>query len=368
MSNFDFEWEEVESTENFFDETFVEETEDQNKDVDSPEEEDEDLEDDSEENENLFEESDQEYYEDDEEEEDTAPESVKVFNILSEKGFISVDLEEDEEITEERAEELIEDGFENEIEKRIEDKLLGLPEDAQTLLQFVLKGGSVSDYIKTVKDFTGGSVLTENLDLDDEDNQEAVIREIMLQEDNDPEDVEFQIETLRDNGKMKAFAERRYNKWLKQMKSKKAEMMKKQAAKNAEMKMAERENRRKLTALLNSEEIGGLQITREEKQSLPSFLNDKSVKLANGAMITEMQKELFSEIPKNQVAMLQLAILMKNRNEDGTFNFDRIAKKVATEVTNKIKKNVRRSKNGLPASGTKKQRTGRTLADILTNN
>lgn len=39
--------------------------------------------------------------------------------------------------------------------------------------------------------------------------------------------------------------------------------------------------------------------------------------------------------------MMQLALILRNRNEDGTFNFDNIKKQLETKI-NKIKQDVRR--------------------------
>ena len=97
-------------------------------------------------------------------------------------------------------------------------------------------------------------------------------------------------------------------------------------------------------------------------------MNDRAVALQNGAEITEMQKELFYELPKNETAMIQLAILLRNRNEDGTFNFESIINKTKTKLTKDIKDNVRRGNSGLPGSAQKKSRTDKSLAAYFSTN
>ena len=97
-------------------------------------------------------------------------------------------------------------------------------------------------------------------------------------------------------------------------------------------------------------------------------MNDKVVKLNNGNTITTMQKELFIDLPKNEKALIQLATLLRNRNEDGTFNFESIIKKAATEVSRTVKENIRRNKSSIPASTTSKNKQSeKSLADYFNN-
>jgi len=76
--------------------------------------------------------------------------NISVLNTLKEKGFLDYELEEGEELTEELAEELIEDKFEESVEKKVKELLTELPEMAQQLIQFTVKGGNPVDFINNL--------------------------------------------------------------------------------------------------------------------------------------------------------------------------------------------------------------------------
>ena len=120
--------------------------------------------------------------------------------------------------------------------------------------------------------------------------------------------------------------------------------------------------------LTENDEIGELAINKEDKRKLPSYMNDKNVKLQNGAVITELEKDLFYDLRQNEEAYMQLALMMRNRNQDGTFNFESIIRDAKTKVAQKVKDDVRRSKSGTPnKSKSTKPKRNLSLADIFNN-
>lgn len=367
MSKLDFDWENAEASNDFFSEPETEVIEKGESEVEVGEE----TQEEEEENEapanedNLFGEEDDSDGPEEEDDKQEVGNNISVLNSLKDKGFISFELEEGQELTEELAEELLEDKFEEAIDEGIKEKLTGLPEDAQEVIQFCLQGGTVGEYFKALSE-VGSVSLTEDMDLEDESNQETIIRELLAQEDNDSEYIESQIEFLQDSGKMKLFAEKKYNKWLQERKITKQNMLKAQEENARKSKENIRKAKMEVIEELNSsQEIGGLEFTKEDKKVLPSYMNDKTVKLNNGAVISEMQKVLHIDLPKNNKAMIQLAALLRGRNKDGTFNFDKISNKAATKVTQKIKADVRRSKTAIPNSGTRKYKAEKRLADYF---
>lgn len=370
MSKLDFDWENAATSSDFFSEPETEVIEKNEPGVETEEETQEEEEgNEAPANEdNLFGEEEEADSPDEPEGEDDEQEisnNVSVLNTLKDKGFISFELEEGQELTEELAEELLEDKFEEAVDEGIKEKLTGLPEDAQEVIQFCLQGGTVGEYFKALSE-VGSVSLTEDMDLEEESNQETVIRELLAQEDNDSEYIESQIEFLKDSGKMKLFAEKKYNKWLQERKITKQNVLKAQEENARKLKDNIRKAKMEVTEELNSsQEIGGLEFTKEDKKVLPSYMNDRTVKLNNGAVISEMQKVLHIDLPKNSKAMIQLAALLRSRNADGTFNFDKISTKAATKVTQKVKENVRRSKTAIPNSGTRKYRAEKRLADYF---
>jgi hypothetical protein len=310
--------------------------------------------------------------EDDEEEEDgdepdtsTSP-NVATVNLLKEKGLIDFELEEDEELTEEKAEELIEDKFDEAIEKRVEELFENVPDIVKQINKYAINGGDLNQFFGALAK-NNTSQISDNLDLAEESNQELVVREMLKAEDNDDEYIDTQLEFLKESGKLKMFAEKKFNKWKTNKAKEQEQLVKQQEENSRKQKEALRKAKQEVSSFLSDNEgIGGLQFTKDDKKSLPSYMNDKSVKLQNGATISQLQKELFYDLPQNKEAFMQLAVLMKNRNEDGTFNFESIIKNTETNVVKKVKENVRRSKQNIPTkSKNKKQYSKRSLADFF---
>lgn len=292
--------------------------------------------------------------------------TVSTVNFLQKKGLLNLDLEEGFEITEENAEEILEDSFENTIEERIADKLQSLPGDVKNLMQYVLKGGSMQSYFAEVLD--GGINIDEDIDLTSERNQEAVVRAVLEMEGEDPEDIEERLEYFKDKGTLASVAERKLNKYNSEKQKAEEKALREQARAREEARRTERENRRKYATFLSEQkEIGDLPVPRKAKSELPGYVHEKSVELENGGRITPMQKELFYELPKNEKAYTQLAILLQNRNADGTFNFDLIAKKVETTVIKDVKDKVRRTNTTRGTSTTEVVRPTKSLSSYFDN-
>lgn len=320
--------------------------------------------------ENLFEaeeedEGDQEASQE-EDEELKSSSSLSTVNFLKEKGYIEFDLEEGEELSDEDAEDLLEDKWDESVEAGIADRLTGLPEDAQNLIQYILKGGSMSEYISSLQNEVGPVTLTSGLDLDVEENQIAAMRAILADEGKDEEEVDSEIEYLKDSGKLEVMSKKKFERYNKERKTKEQELIQAQAEKTRTNKENARLAKRKVIETLAEESnIGGIEVSRDLKKSVPDFMNDRVYKLANGSEISEMQKELFYELPKNETAMLQLAILLQTRNEDGTFNFNSIAKTVETNLTKEVKKEIRRGNNNKPNSTEGKSKPTKSLASYF---
>lgn len=315
----------------------------------------------------LFEEAPAFSLEEEEEEEGdqrSSGKNLELYKTLKERGLVSLEPEEDEELTEEIAEELIEEGLESHIDSKIREKLNSLPKDVQGLVQYSLSGGDMRSYLDHMENFV--KRIPDEVDFNSEEHQEVVIRNILAEEGNDEDTIESQIEFLRDSGKLKSFAENKHKLWnqKKEEAEKKLILKREQDIKQARIRAKER--KQEFSSFLEeSDNIKGIAVPRKMKKEIPDYLEDRTVALENGSYITELQRDLFYELPKNKEALIQLAVLMKNRNEDGTFNFKSIAENIQTEVVREIKKDVRRSKPVLPNSSDRTVKTNRPLADYF---
>lgn len=310
-----------------------------------------------EEEENFFEDTEEE---DDEEEGGDIVSDSELARMMRERGLLEDSEDEDEEDID------LEDKFENTVDERIREKLNGLPEDIQRAVEFGIKGGSLQEYMKTLESPSGG--LTDDLDMEEESHQERVARAFLKEDGEDDEFIESQIEFLKDSGRLKTFSKRRYDKWKEEKDLEQQNLIERQKEARKISIAQARENKRKLSEILNKEtDLGGISLNKKESGSIPDYILERSIQLDNGTSISEMQRDLFYEIPKNEKAMIQLAALLRSRNEDGTFNFDKISRTEETKVIKKIKQNVRRSKEELPASNRGGGNQNKTLADFFSN-
>ena len=251
--------------------------------------------------------------------------------------------------------------FEVLVEERVEELLNDLPDAIKELNKYVLNGGDWREILSVMNK----SVTELDLDIEKEHNQELLLRKILKEEGNDEEEIETQIEYLKETGKLKAIAVKKYNKIEEQKKEDAQNLLKQQEL----LAKQEKENiklaKEKAKTFLEKNEIKGLDITVKDKSEIPSYVLDKTVKLKNGTYITPLQYELFYELPKNEAAFLQLAVLIRNRNTDGTFNFSNIERKIRTELTKELKDNIRNTKTTSTSAVSGNSKTGKSLAEIF---
>lgn len=287
-------------------------------------------------------------------------ENIAILNAMKSKGFANYELDEDEELTEELADEIIEEELEKSVKERVKSLFNELPDFEQKLFQYVANGGRAKDYINNT---SGNYPLETNLDLSKEENQIKALEYLLRLEDKDDDEIETEIEYLRDTNKLKNIAQKKFNKYCSEVENEQEELLKSQEREQEHQKKLIREAKNRITSFVaKTNESNGISFSREDKRTLPSYMSDKTIKLQNGTSITEMQKELFYELPKNEVALIQLATLLRNRNEDGTFNFNSIVKNTKTEVVKGIKKDLRRVDTTKEA---KNNTSGKFLADYF---
>ena len=271
---------------------------------------------------------------------------------LKEKGVIDFDIN-DEELDED---DLLEKAIESTVSNKIKEMVEDLPEDNRQVVNFLLKGGNVNELLNKLSSIKPEKTLSEDLDLYEEKNQELVMRELLAKEGYDEDYINTHIEVLKDTDKLQMMSEKKFNKWKKEMHEKKKAAIEMEEKKLREEERIANEKKRALTkSLKQMDNLQGIPLTKKDKENLSSYIYDRNVKLENGTKITKLQKEMFYDLPNNPTAYLQFAVLMNNRNEDGTFNFENIKKEINTQVAKKVKDNVRRSKNNHPGKSTGRQ-------------
>lgn len=325
-----------------------------------------------EEEENLFEQAEISEEEEEEEEEGEDPkkpkesgedeeaedsgESISTLNVLKRKGYLDYELEEGEELTEEKAEELLEDSLDSMIDERFEELFSNAPDSVKNLNKFILKGGDPEEYLKSMID-SANSSMKKDMDLEDEKNQILSVTQGLKEEGYDQDYIDAQIEFLRDSKRLKKHAETHYTKWEKKTEKEEAQRLQD----IADQKEAEKKNRRalksKVTGFLeDNDEVEGFKVSVADRKVLPNYMTEREIKLEDGSMVTQMQKDLM-RVLNSPTGSVQIAKLLQKANKQGELSFKGIEETAKTKVTKKVKDDIRRNKNIIKKTGDKKKRT-----------
>lgn len=284
---------------------------------------------------------------------ETLDDEQDLFNIISEneKQQNQEDINSDnkevkiekDNVTDDKNEkdDLKEDDIEVIVESKLENLLNELPEPIKYLNKYVLNGGYWKNFLKLLEDDT----LIEDLDMSDEEDQIYFLRTMMKEEGNDEEEIDTQIEYLKSIGKLESLANKKYLKYKITQEDKKEKALKEQEITLKQEKENLKKAKQKTIEFLQTNTINDFDISIADKTELPNYMLDRNVKLSNGSSITKLQYDLFYELPKNEKSLIQLALMVKNRNKDGTFDFSKMEKNIETKITKKLRDNLRNTNN-----------------------
>lgn len=198
-----------------------------------------------------------------------------------------------------------------------------------------VKGVNPKDYFNTynqIEDFS-------NLDLSVEDNQRKVVQTALAEQGFEPEDVETEVERLKNYGDLEAVATK-YNKVL----------VKKQSAKLKEMEaQAEEEQKRKaafknqyiqnvqstLQEKLKEKEFDGIPLNPRLANELQDYLLVDKYKTASGETLTDFDRTILElKKPENHQTKVKVALLLKILEKDPTLST--IQKSGVTKKSNEL--------------------------------
>lgn len=262
--------------------------------------------------------------------------NVGVANYLKEKGFIDFELEEGQELDDLEAEALIEDAFDESVEQRLEDTIAGLPEAVKNLVKFAAKGGDVDQYLASISQTTSQGV-SKTMDMTKEANQEKFMRYKLEQEGNDEEYIEFQIEAMKESGKLETLATKAFGTWKKAKDIEDEKLVEEQKKRVKQAQQNAINFRRDITKHIS--EVGsvkGLKFTRQDIRELPDYITNATETLEDGRQVAPFYKDL-GEALKDKDKVAIMAKLLKS-----DFSFKDIEKAAATKVTQTVKNNIQR--------------------------
>lgn len=293
-----------------------------------------------------------------EEEEEEGDEEVSKFSALSKDllklGVFTAD-EGEEDIDIKSPEEFLE-RFNAEKKKgaiEIVNNFIGqFGEDYQQAFDAIfVKGVNPKEYLSTYNEIIDFS----NLDLSVETNQEKVVRTALADQGFEPEDVDTEVERLKNYGDLEAVATK-YNKV----------MVKKQAIKLKEMEQQAQEEQERKTAIKNQyiqnvqktlqeklkeKEFDGIPINPKLANELQDFLLVDKYKTASGETLTDFDRFILElKRPENHPMKVKVGLLLKILKNDpnlSTIQKRGVTKKsdeLFTEVARQVTKKQERSK------------------------
>lgn len=294
----------------------------------------------------------------------STPEStISAARLLMDKGIVDFELEEGEDLTEETALELLEEGFAAGVENKLEDLLTELPTELKALNKYVINGGDMNTFLSKMATVGKPSGITSALNISEEANQELVVKQMYKDEGMDDDFIEAQIESLKDTGKLGVFAKKKFEKWKEQD----AKTSENEAKRQEEYAKQQREKARQyysdLKTIVSKENFDGIKLSSKDKAELPVYMTERNIHLDNGAVVTPFNQNLM-EVLQNQKASIQLAKLLKDRKEDGSFDFSQVEKTATSKVVKEVKDNLRRNKE-TPRKSIETNSQSRSLADYF---
>jgi len=283
--------------------------------------------------------------------------SVSTLEFLKANGYVDYEVEEGTEITEDVAKDLLADSYESSVDAKVKEVLKELPAEVRALVEVASKGGDVNSLLSVYSSQTNSSIGPDS-DITDVKVQENVIRQGLDADGYDADYIESNLEYLKDSGKLEQIA-RVHHKKIVETNKKAAEAYVLQAEERKKAEKADRKamKARVATFLKESEEVKGLPITKEDRESIPTYMSDKTVRLENGNYITEMQRDLYTSLQDEESAMF-LAKIFKSK-----LSLEAITTMLETKITGKVKKSIEK---GSPVpTGSKRGSQPKQLADYL---
>jgi len=208
-----------------------------------------------------------------------------------------------------------------------------------------------------IEDFT-------NLDLTKEANQESVVRQTLLDQGYEPEDVEAEIEKIRNYGDLEDVS-RRHHKVL--VKKEQATLKQKdlEAAQALRIKQEQKQLyvdnvRTTLTEKLKAKEFDGIPLNSKMANELQDFLLVDKWKTESGETLTDFDKAILEmKRPENHATKVKLGLLLKLLEKDPTLST--IQKRGVSKKTSQLFKDVARQKTtATRAEANKKQPTAKS--------
>ena len=186
-----------------------------------------------------------------------------------------------------------------------------------------------------------------NMDLTVEINQEKIVRDTLSKQEWESEDIQSEIDKLKNYGDLEE-ASKRYHKAL--IKNEKKELQQKtlDAQEETQFKQAQKEKyvenvRTVLTEKLKAKEFDGIPLNMKTANELQDFLLVDKWRTESGETLTDFDKSILElKRPENHASKVKIALLLKLLESDPTLST--IQKRGVSTKSSQLFKDVARQK------------------------
>lgn len=218
-----------------------------------------------------------------------------------------------------------------------------------------VKGVNPKEYFGTYNNITSFS----EIDLSEESNQVAVLKQALSDQGFDPEDVTTEIERLKNYGDLESVAAK-HHKVLVKKEAAKLQQLEQKAAQDLQQKSVIRNQyitnvQNILNEKVKSKEFDGIPINPKLAGELQDFLLIDKYKTPSGETLTEFDRAILElKRPENHESKVKMALLMKILEKDPTLSTIQktgISKK-SDQLFGEVARQV--SKSGVKTTGNNK--------------
>lgn len=184
-----------------------------------------------------------------------------------------------------------------------------------------VKGANPKEYFgiyNNIKDFS-------SLDLKTEANQIAVIKQTLAAQDLSPEDIDAEVERLKNYGDLETVAQRYHKVLVKKEAEKLTQLEKDSAAKIEQQAAIKRQYVTNVNTILQkkiqAKEFDGIPVNPKLAQELQDFLITDKYKTPSGETLTEFDRTILDlKRPENHEKKVKVALLLKILEKDPTLS------------------------------------------------
>lgn len=260
--------------------------------------------------------------------------------------FITAEIPDKEDLT---YDEFIEH-FDNEIEARVAESFEAfaekLPDEGKQLMKYLTNGGTIAKFLEIKRK----DINLKDFKEDDVKQHESIIRFYLDEDGKDEEEIEQQLQWLKDSGKTKTTAEKYFKSIKKKQEVAIGELEKEQERINkAKEKGVKVFNDTVAKIITSSDKVGAFPISIKEKKELQEYITKPSVKVGKDSYVPQFHVALDSILnPKNEEDIKKLVILGKLLRNNFDISDLVIAKstKDVSETRNRLRDTKRNIKPG----------------------